>query len=314
MKENIFNLFYFTDGKYIDELGVVVHAVAGNDSGKQLFLQNAVANDFKKSKRFSPPLSLCNTNNSDHFTVGCYTALMRQGRTFEIFERIFEEYGATNNPICCITPIINGKPEIDIITDHSPFYLSKYQGHPKLGAGVMDDYLEKYMTSEGVDLPRLINNDYFEAIKLLFNNKQYVSCMKLLASSIDTLAFIEYGDSHNNFINWLNEYSDIKSVGITSSQLWELRNSILHMSNLDSRRVLDGKEKRISFCVAKSGYVPETDFENQYFNLMDLIEVIAQAISKWIASYNETPSKRTIFIERYDRIISDDRHAIFNIK
>ncbi len=174
----------------------------------------------------------------------------------------------------------------------------------------MIDYLEKYMTPQGFDLPLLINNDYLKAIKLLFNKHHYVSCMKLFVSLIDTMAFIEFGDMRGNFVKWLNDFANLDKVGITPSQLWELRNSILHMSNLDSRKVLNGSEKRISFCVAESGYVPEDDPEIQYFNLMDFIRVISEALSVWSSSYNDNPIKRTAFIERYDLIISDDRLAI----
>ena len=98
------------------------------------------------------------------------------------------------------------------------------------------------------------------------------------------------------------------------NRLWEHRNSILHMSNLDSRKVLSGKEKRISFCVALKGYVPSPDLDIQHFNLKELIDEIAQSLSKWIESYNENLEKMVKFIERYDRVISDSRYAIKRIE
>lgn len=39
----------------------------------------------------------------------------------------------------------------------------------------MSDYLEDYMTPDGFDLPALMNDDYFEAIRILFNHGHYVS-------------------------------------------------------------------------------------------------------------------------------------------
>jgi hypothetical protein len=86
------------------------------------------------------------------------------------------------------------------------------------------------------------------------------------------------------------------------------------MSNLDSRKVLSGKEKRISFCVALKVYVPSPDLDIQYFNLKELIDEITQSLSKWIESYNENPEKMVKFIERYDSVISDFRHAIKKIE
>ncbi len=243
-------------------------------------------------------------------SVESYTALTRLGRHLELFEEIFAQFDGGANPVCCITPIIDGKPKIDIITDHSPLILGKHQGHPKIREGVMSDYLEDYMTAGGFNLPALINDDYFDAIKVLFNHRHYVSCMKLIASFIDTMAFLEYGDANGNFVSWLDEFADLTPLQITASQLWELRNSILHMSNLDSRKVLTGKEKRIGFCIATRGSISQGDTSIQVFNLLDLIDVLGDALSKWIQSMNYDRDKFPVFIERYDRIISDARQEM----
>lgn len=310
MKERIFNLFYYVNDNAIYELGFVVYLIAGTDAEKSLFLKNSVVSDFEKAERCSLPERYCNIAIDGRLALQYFMALTRQGRAHEVFEDIFSKSGADTEPLCCITAIADGKPEIDISTPLAPLYLSEYQEHPKIGGGVMSDYLEDYLTPNGFDMPSLVNNDYFEAIKLLFNNGHYVSCMKLLVSFIDTIAFLEFGDTRNNFLKWLDEYADLDTLGVSSAQLWELRNSILHMTNLDSRQVLNGKQKRISFCVAKPGFAPEEDFETKYFNLLDLINVVANALSKWIALFNANPDKFTTFIERYDRVISDDRHGI----
>jgi len=33
------------------------------------------------------------------------------------------------------------------------------------------DYIPKYLTEDGFDLPRLLDDDFFKAIRLLFKNK-----------------------------------------------------------------------------------------------------------------------------------------------
>ncbi|MCD6174568.1 MAG: hypothetical protein J7K65_02220, partial [Planctomycetes bacterium] len=288
---------------------IVVHEIVGADSEKEKFLRDSVNTDFGNAERFQPPSRLCETNRNRNLTVSYFNSLQRQGKCNEVFAEAFEKYNATHRPMFNITAIVDGIPKIDLITNHEPLIGGKLQEHTKLGSIVMDDYLEKYMTPQGFDLPLLINNDYLNAIKLLFNNHHYVSCMKLFVSLIDTMAFVEFGDMRGNFVKWLDNFANLNKVGITPSQLWELRNSILHMSNLDSRKVINGSEKRMSFCVAESGYVPDGP-EVQYFNLMDFINVISEALSVWSSSYNDNPIKRTVFIERYDRIISDDRLMI----
>jgi hypothetical protein len=101
----------------------------------------------------------------------------------------------------------------------------------------------------------------------------------------------------------LNRFADLKRLDITAAQLWEMRNSLLHMSNLDSRKVLAGKEKRISFCVAPRGKVSKPTAEIHYFNLLDLMDVLWYAVASWIESLNQERDKFPVFIERYDRVI-----------
>ena len=173
----------------------------------------------------------------------------------------------------------------------------------------MLDYLMVYHTEQGFDLPSLLNDDYFRAIKLLYNNKHYVSAMKLLMSFLDTVGYLEFGDRHGNFLLWLAAYADLSQVGVTAEELWELRNSLLHMTNLDSRKVKARKVQRLLFYVG----IPPSDFptgdeEGKYFGLWQFIQCILEAMSRYCASFNAEPSKSTTFFKRYDRIISDTRY------
>lgn len=309
MKEKIFNCFIYTDGEIISQLGVAVHEMDGSDEEKIAFLKNSVSSDCLIADIAN--VRSCSIGTSDGiFKYSSYMALVRAGRSMEVFEQFFTRHDGPKNPLFCITSIVNGKPQVDVMHGYEPFFVSSFEDHPKLGKGKMADYLEAYITPDGFDMPRLLNDDYFKAIKLLFNANHYVSCMKLLVSFIDTIAYLELGDVSGNFVQWLRKYASIEKLGITEQQLWELRNSILHMSNLDSKKVLSGKEKRISFCVARSGYIPNPDLDTQYFNFKDLIDEIAQALSRWIKTFQDNPDKMLVFIERYDRVISDSRSAI----
>ena len=301
MHEKIFNLFYFVRTGAIVELGAVVHEHAGTDSQKNAFLQTAVIRDFPHSKRYPLPKVFSGLTTDGFF------ALTRLGRHLEVFVQVFDEFDAPARPLCCVTPIVDDQPMIDLVCEDTRFSFTPHQGHPKVGLGTMSDYLDDYMTTGGLDIPRLINDDYFNAIRLLFNHRSWVSCMKLLASFVDTVAFLEFGDVSGNFQKWLDTYANMQRLGITSAQLWEMRNSLLHMSNLDSRKVLSGREKRVGFCVGPKGMAPMSDIACTYFNLNDLIEEIAAALSVWVDSLNHDRAKFLRFVERYDRIISDAR-------
>ena len=176
-----------------------------------------------------------------------------------------------------------------------------------------NDYMSEYLNESYFEFDRLINDDYFDAIRILYNNKKYVSCTKLIVSFIDTISYLEYGDTKGSFTLWLDNFSKLDELGITSSQLWEYRNSILHMTNLESRKVLSGKEQRIKFIVARPGInsLPPQLEDCKVFNLYDLIFVLAEATKKWIESMNSERHKYDDFFKRYDTILSDRRISYY---
>ncbi len=212
MLEKIFNLFIFTDGELINDIGVTAYNYVDNDQKSSDLLQNNVDLDFKKCKKYKLPVFLKDLNDDGTLNYSSYFARVRLGRGLELFEEIFKDYSALASPLTCTTVIVNGSPKIDIQTSQAPFMYGDHQNHPKIGPGVMTDYLQKYMTPNGFDVPALLNNDYFGAIKLTFNEKYYVSCVKLIVSFIDTISYLEYGDDRGIFIKWLNEFCELKTM------------------------------------------------------------------------------------------------------
>ena len=172
------------------------------------------------------------------------------------------------------------------------------------------DYFGTFFTKESFDFTGLINADFFQPVRILFQNQHYVSAVKLLVVAIDSIAFVEFGDvnGENVFVKWLNAYADLSTVGITTDELWEHRNSLLHMSNLDSRKVQSGKVRRL---VAYVGEIPQEvaldETKTGYYSLQKLIFAIAQACGKWCETYGKNREKIHSFVERYDLIASDAR-------
>ncbi len=136
-------------------------------------------------------------------------------------------------------------------------------------------------------------------------------------SFLDTIAYVEFGGRRPGetsvFVDWLRTFADPDPAGVTPEELWELRNSLLHMSNLESRKVALGKVARLTPYVGAQDHPPSTDPMVKYFNVYQLIEAVAAAIQRWIVSYNEHPEKMRTFVERYDRVVSDDRQAIIRM-
>ena len=172
----------------------------------------------------------------------------------------------------------------------------------------MPDYLVHYTSGNIFRFTDLIHDDYFKAIRTLFNAKLYVSCSKLLMSCVDTLAFVEHGDVPGNFAKWVDTYVDLTPHGISTEELWEFRNSILHMTNLASRKVVAGRVSPIMPYVGGPETMSATVLNGlKPFNLFGLIKACGNAIEKWVEAYEADRNKMLKFIERYDSTISDSR-------
>ncbi len=213
MTEILFNLFLFFSNNIITDIGVVSHLLDGTDEEKLSFLQAQVSNDFKNAKIFPIPSEFSRSDGTVHpvpFYSEKYNALCRLGRQLKLFEQIFQTLNAPKEPLVVITPIVDGKIVIDQVTGLEPIRMSQFQNSRITGPGIMIDYLELYMKDQGFDLPNLINDDFFLSIKLLYNNRHYVSAAKLLFSCIDTVAYLEFGDISKIFQKWLDCYSSPK--------------------------------------------------------------------------------------------------------
>ncbi len=230
-------------------------------------------------------------------------------RDFEVMDRLnpFVEALAGagvvgQNPVYCVTHIVNDEVRVDETRDVS-------------SVGGVPDFLRIYLTKDGFDFPSLIQDDYFEAIHLLWNNRKYVSCLKLVFSTIDTFGYVEYGPDHNDcFVKWLDDYCDLSMVGVTSAELWELRNSLIHMTNLDSRKVRSGKTHRLlpRFTHPDRDVAPFVDGMKVLHVVRFVIGVLPNGIENWLRSYNYDRAKFAEFVERYDTIVSEARLHQFN--
>lgn len=308
MMEQIFNLFYFSTSDVITEVGVVGHLIEGSDNDKIAFLQANVESDLLAAKKFPLPELFklrkdgITRNAIDHVS---YRNLCLEHKGLLIFENIFNHYNAKGNPLVIVTPVREGIIYYEGVDELKPIdYIAPSHMHIEQP----EDWLKKYVTSAGFNLVGLIDDDYFTAIKILFREQQFVSSMKLLLICIDTISFLEFDDTPKNFITWLDRFADLTTLGITSEQLWEFRNSLLHMSNLDSRKVRNNQVNRIQFYVAPENVpYPKKSDEGTNFNFRSFLKVIDSAINKWAQSFNTDRSKLETFVNRYDRVVADSR-------
>lgn len=184
------------------------------------------------------------------------------------------------------------------------------EGRIENGDFVKLDYLASYIDERGFDVAKLINDDFFLAIKALFNKGLYVSASKLLLIFINAISFVAYSDSSStNFRKWLDHYVDLTSIGLTSEELWEHRNAMLHFTGLDSRKTRDGKVRRCMAYVGKVHPMPPSPAGETWYNLNDLISAIAKGLEAFLGDF--LPTNIETFVRNYDQICSDTRLLVF---
>ena len=225
-------------------------------------------------------------------------------REFEAMNRLNPFVGALvqsgvagEDDVYCVTHIVDDEVRVDDTRD-------------EMSDELVPDYLTAYWSECGFDFPQLINDDYFEAIHLLWNNRKYISSMKLLFSAIDTIGFLEYGPNGGNcFTRWLDDYCDLGLLGVTSDQLWELRNSLIHMTNLNSRKVHSGKTVGLlpQFKHPDRDVPTFADGMKAFHVARFVTIVLPEGIEKWLVSYNRNRGKFAEFVERYDTVVSEAR-------
>ncbi len=282
--ETAINIFLFGDEEEINAWGYCLYEVSGTDDEIVATLSARVETDHPHSVRtpLSAPLAAIEA-----------FGLMR---TEQIQRQVIDFLSLPDNTPYVITPIISGVPR-DSETLHT------------IGSKAVPDFLKIYMTESGLDMNRLLDDDFLDAIRLLWNDKRYISALKLIFPYIDTLAFLEFGEGKSYFVEWLDTYCDMRYLGVTSSELWQLRNSVVHMTNTISKRVAAGRENQLNVLITHPDVdVPEFSDGMKSLHLSRLLlRVLPNGLKEWADSYRGDSIRQYELILRYDTILSDVR-------
>lgn len=311
--EIIFNIFPICNKGLISSIGYRFHEKSGSDEEKISFLLSRIELDAKELKYIKTPenykVIIQNGTEINALTHERFFNLLKNGQEGMLYEPIFQLCEASESPLSVTTMIIDG--EIKAEVQKKVETMAETDDFEELMGDIPlpDDYLEKYLTRDGFDFISLIDEDFLEDIMFLFHNQKYVSAVKLLMVAIETFGFLEYGDSENNFKNWLKNFADLSDLRLTIDELWEYRNSILCIKNYQSQEEAHNQYSRLSFCISDK----EADFSRandgeRFLNLQTLLSLVTLGIVNWISLIDEDESKFGTFIDRYERIISGTRY------
>ena len=288
LENQAINLFFYGDEELIESVGYRTYEYKGSVDDAINFLRSRVSCDYRRAiiSELDPPIP------RDFFWL-----IDRAGNIPGLLSRYNVPFAGLPY---CITQILNGRPRVDEVEldDSDPADDQPTDNQ---------DYLIDYLTPDGLDFPRLLNDEFFSPVKILWNKQRYISSLKLLFSAIDTLSFIEYGPVNLSFILWLDDYCDLRPMGVTSGEVWELRNALLHMTNLDSHKVRKGHVRRLVPMVSASDEFTNVGIVG-FFNIGHFLRIVTrQGLKKWLSSYNEDRDKFPSFVQRFDTIASEVR-------
>lgn len=175
----------------------------------------------------------------------------------------------------------------------------------------MRKYLEPYKEGSSYDLFRLIHDDHLRGPQLLWNNSLRMPAVKLLLSTLDTLAFISFGDRQRNFQDWVDKYFALKKLNVTADELWEFRNSLLHMNNNTSRKVASGLVRPIIPYFGGGTLPEEYTGDSPVAAMMDgdmFVTEVLNSINVFCESIKADPTQLEIVLQGYDKVFSDARY------
>ncbi len=105
MNEIILNIYLIiNDGKVV-EFRAIAYEYEGGDDNKIKYLKSRVEEDYHKAYRFDAPRD----KHGNFMPYRKFARLEERGRQFELFEEIFSRFDVPQNPLICVTPVVDGK-------------------------------------------------------------------------------------------------------------------------------------------------------------------------------------------------------------
>ncbi|NLT50083.1 MAG: hypothetical protein GXX85_04100 [Ignavibacteria bacterium] len=105
MKERILNIYLVIVNDIVTEFRAKDYLLDGDDDSKIKFLYSKAAADFDDAVKYEAP----SNKNDKKMTYKQFSKLEKQGRHYELFENIFTKYEIPENPLICVTPVVDGK-------------------------------------------------------------------------------------------------------------------------------------------------------------------------------------------------------------
>lgn len=105
MNEIILNIYLIINNGLVEQFRAISYEMEGGDDRKINFLKSRAREDYSKSVIFDAP----SDKNEKFMSYKKFHKLEKRGMHFQLFEEIFERYGVPENPLICVTPVVDGE-------------------------------------------------------------------------------------------------------------------------------------------------------------------------------------------------------------
>ncbi|MBZ0199692.1 MAG: hypothetical protein K8H86_07490 [Ignavibacteriaceae bacterium] len=105
MLETILNIYLIINNGFVVEFRAVAYEIEGGDDNKAEFLKKSAEKDFPKAYRFDAPQN----ERGKYLSDRQFWRLEKQNKHYKLFEEIFSKFKLPENPLVCVTRIIDGK-------------------------------------------------------------------------------------------------------------------------------------------------------------------------------------------------------------
>lgn len=105
MNEIILNIYLIINRDFVEAFRAIAYETEGSDDNKIKFLKSKAEEDFSSAYHFDAP----SDNHGNFMKYSKFARLEQRGRQFELFEEIFRRFKVPENPLICVTPVVDGK-------------------------------------------------------------------------------------------------------------------------------------------------------------------------------------------------------------
>lgn len=105
MNEVILNIYLVINHGVVEEFKAFSYEIGGSDEDKIGFLKRNAEADFSRAYHFDAPTD----KHGKFMPYYKFAKLEKRGRQFELFEEIFSSFNVPQNPLVCVTPVVDGK-------------------------------------------------------------------------------------------------------------------------------------------------------------------------------------------------------------